>query len=65
GEETFVDLNTEIPVRLMYHTAYLGDDGRIHYAEDAYGWDNDIATALGYESKALAKRSARSADVGP
>ncbi|HEX2803399.1 MAG TPA: L,D-transpeptidase family protein, partial [Sphingomicrobium sp.] len=47
GEETFVDLNTEIPVRLMYHTAYLGDDGRIHYAEDAYGWDNDIATALG------------------
>jgi murein L,D-transpeptidase YcbB/YkuD len=65
GKETFVDLNKDIPVRLMYHTAYLGDDGRVHFAEDIYGWDNDVATALGYESRAPAKRKPQAEDVGP
>ena len=65
GKETFVKLNHEIPVRLMYHTAYLGDDGRIHFANDAYGWDNDVATALGYQSKAPTQFKANGADVGP
>lgn len=64
-KETFVDLKQEIPVRLMYHTAYLGDDGRLHFANDAYGWDNDVATALGYESKPTAKVDRRNGDVGP
>jgi murein L,D-transpeptidase YcbB/YkuD len=49
----------------MYHTAYLGTDGRVHFAEDVYGWDNDIATALGYPSKAAASFKATSTDVGP
>ncbi len=65
GKETFVKLNHEIPVRLMYHTAYLGDDGRIHFANDAYGWDNDVATALGYQTKAPTRFKANGADVGP
>jgi murein L,D-transpeptidase YcbB/YkuD len=65
GDETFVKLNHEIPVRLMYHTAYLGDDGRIHFAADVYGWDNDVATALGYQTKAPVKRSIEPADLGP
>jgi murein L,D-transpeptidase YcbB/YkuD len=65
GDETFVDLNKEIPVRLMYHTAYLGDDGRIHFAQDVYGWDNDVATALGYESRQPARAKTRGGDIGP
>jgi murein L,D-transpeptidase YcbB/YkuD len=65
GEETFVKLKHEIPVRLMYHTAYLGDDGRIHFAADVYGWDNDVATALGYQSKAPAQFKANGEDLGP
>ncbi len=65
GEETFVDLNHDIPVRLMYHTAYLGTDGRVHFAEDVYGWDNDVATALGYATKAPTKRATRAGDIGP
>ena len=65
GKETFVKLNHEIPVRLLYHTAWLGTDGRIHFAADAYGWDNDVATALGYQTKAPAKAGARAEDVGP
>lgn len=65
GKETFVKLNHEIPVRLMYHTAYLGDDGRIHFAQDAYGWDNDVATALGYQTKAPPKSQNNAGDLGP
>jgi murein L,D-transpeptidase YcbB/YkuD len=65
GKETFVELKTQIPVRLLYHTAWLGDDGRIHFADDAYGWDNDVATALGYPTKAPTKRQKRAGDIGP
>jgi murein L,D-transpeptidase YcbB/YkuD len=65
GEETFVKLNHEIPVRLMYHTAYLGNDGRLHFAQDVYGWDNDVATALGYQTKAPVKSTGAASDIGP
>jgi murein L,D-transpeptidase YcbB/YkuD len=65
GKETFVKLNHEIPVRLMYHTAWLGDDGRIHYADDAYGWDNDVAGALGYAKVERSHAKVESTDIGP
>ncbi|MBA3577601.1 MAG: L,D-transpeptidase family protein [Sphingomonas sp.] len=65
GDQTFVDLNAEIPVRLVYHTAFLGDNGRVQYAQDAYGWDNDVATALGYEARRVARVQHRAGDVGP
>lgn len=64
-KETQVQLPKEIPVRLLYHTAYLGDDGRVHYAEDVYGWDNEVATALGYETREVKKRDRKSEDFGP
>ena len=65
GNETFVALPKSIPVRLMYHTAYLGDDGRIHFANDVYGWDNDVATALGYANRAGRAQQQQSGDIGP
>lgn len=65
GKETFVKLKQEIPVRLLYHTAWLGTDGRLHFAADAYGWDNDVATALGYQNKARAQFKPSATDVGP
>jgi murein L,D-transpeptidase YcbB/YkuD len=66
GKETFVKLNHEIPVRLLYHTAYLGDDGRVHFADDAYGWDDDVAQALGYAKRQIGpKKTPGAADVGP
>lgn len=65
GDETFVALKTPIPVRLLYHTAWLGDDGRVHFAQDVYGWDNDVAAALGY-AKVQPKSFKRTAsDIGP
>jgi len=65
GKETFVKLNHEIPVRLMYHTAFLGQDGRVHFAADVYGWDNDVATALGYPTMQRSQAKTTSADIGP
>lgn len=65
GKETFVDLNRDIPVRLLYHTAWLGDDGRIHFAQDVYGWDNDVAAALGYAKVNRSGVRQKAADVGP
>ena len=65
GDETFVKLKTPIPVRLMYHTAWLGDDGRVHFAQDVYGWDNDVAAALGYASVQRSAFKRTAGDVGP
>jgi murein L,D-transpeptidase YcbB/YkuD len=65
GDETFVALKTPIPVRLMYHTAWLGDDGRVHFAQDVYGWDNDVAAALGYAKTQAPSFRRITGDVGP
>jgi murein L,D-transpeptidase YcbB/YkuD len=44
-EETFVKLPSEIPVRLLYHTAFW-DGSRIQFRPDVYGWDENVAKAL-------------------
>ena len=66
GDETFVDLNREIPVRLMYHTAYF-DGSRVQFRADAYGWDEDVARALGLKERERRSLSAhrRGSDFGP
>jgi murein L,D-transpeptidase YcbB/YkuD len=46
GKETTVPLPNKIPVRLLYHTAYL-DGGRVVFRGDPYGWDDKLAQALG------------------
>lgn len=46
GEESFVPLPSPIPVRLLYHTAFV-EDGRVVIVPDAYGWDDRVARALG------------------
>lgn len=72
-ETTFIDLGQEIPVRLLYHTAFL-DNGRLVFAPDIYGWDAKVAEALGLpvppasadaEQRAEARRRNRGSDVGP
>ena len=66
GDETFVDLGNEIPVRLLYHTAFLGSGGRVRFVDDVYGWDNDVAVALGYAARTIDRRPhTQGADVGP
>ena len=66
GKETYVKLKREIPVRLLYHTAYF-DGSRIQYRADIYGWDDEVARGLGYEKGPIRQKSAhrKGADVGP
>jgi murein L,D-transpeptidase YcbB/YkuD len=47
GETKVVELGHAIPVRLMHHTAYVDDQGRIVFTNDAYGWDDKLAAAMG------------------
>jgi murein L,D-transpeptidase YcbB/YkuD len=49
GGEKAIDLKARIPVRLLYHTAYA-DGGRVLFRADPYGWDEDLARALGMQA---------------
>jgi len=44
-DETFVKLPREIPVRLLYQTAFW-DGSRVQFRRDVYGWDENVAKAL-------------------
>jgi murein L,D-transpeptidase YcbB/YkuD len=44
-DEAFIQLPNEIPVRLLYQTAFW-DGSRIQFRPDVYGWDENIAKAL-------------------
>jgi murein L,D-transpeptidase YcbB/YkuD len=46
GKTAVVNVN-ELPVRLLYHTAYVDGAGQVVYRPDAYGWDAELAKALG------------------
>jgi murein L,D-transpeptidase YcbB/YkuD len=45
-KETGVPLPNKIPVRLIYHTAFL-DGTKVVFRGDPYGWDDRLAQALG------------------
>ena len=64
-QEGYVKLKKEVPVRLMYRTAFV-DDGQVKLVDDAYGWDDDVAYALGYVRRPpRAKVKHVDGDVGP
>lgn len=66
GEETFVDLDRNIPVRLVYHTAFVGQDGKVAFRTDPYGWDEEVAERLGLGGGGGKRRvSSHIGDVGP
>lgn len=64
GKETFVDLPHDIPVRLMYHSAFW-DGSRVRFRADAYGWDEDVAVALGFDKNGRRTLRTQRGDVGP
>ena len=65
GDETFVDIADNIPVRLLYFTAYTGGSGEVRYRIDAYGWDDRVAKALGYEAREGRRLHRHVGDLGP
>lgn len=48
NDESFIKLPRPIPVRLLYETAFW-DGSRVQFRPDAYGWDDNLAKALGLE----------------
>ncbi|HEX8263440.1 MAG TPA: L,D-transpeptidase family protein [Allosphingosinicella sp.] len=63
-KETAVELSSKIPVRLMYHSAYLAG-GRVVFRTDPYGWDDKLAAALGLGGQVRPRVKTHVADVGP
>lgn len=64
-QEGHVKMKTEIPVRLMYRTAFV-DGGKVKLVDDPYGWDDDVAYALGYVRRPpRARQKQAGGDVGP
>ena len=46
GDETEVPLERPIPVHLMYMTSWVDHTGTLHFREDVYGRDEELARAL-------------------
>lgn len=65
-EQSFVKLPDEIPVRLLYRTAFW-DGSKIKFARDIYGWDQNVAKALGLAPGRPQKidQPESSDDIGP
>lgn len=65
GDESFVKLKQQIPVRLLYRTAYY-DGSMVRLVPDIYGWDDPIAAKLGLGAVPPRRRAGRlNVDVGP
>ncbi|HEX8123984.1 MAG TPA: L,D-transpeptidase family protein [Allosphingosinicella sp.] len=63
-EETPVELGNKIPVRLLYHSAYL-DGGRVVFRTDPYAWDDKVAAALGLPGQIRPRVKTKIDDIGP
>ncbi|HEY6048465.1 MAG TPA: L,D-transpeptidase family protein, partial [Sphingomicrobium sp.] len=65
-DQTFIKLPQEIPVRLLYHTAFW-DGSRVQFRPDVYGWDENIAKALEFAPGPPVKieQPESSDDIGP
>jgi murein L,D-transpeptidase YcbB/YkuD len=65
-DNKFIELPREIPVRLLYQTVFW-DGSRVQFRPDIYGWDNNIAKALGLAQGAPIRieQPESSDDIGP
>lgn len=64
GDENYVKLRREIPVRMLYHTAFW-DGRKVAFVPDIYGWDDDVARAMKLERGQPRPKFHRQEDVGP
>jgi murein L,D-transpeptidase YcbB/YkuD len=64
GKETNVPLKQRIPVRLLYHSAFV-DGGRVLFRPDPYGWDDKLAQALGFGGPLRHREIKHIHEIGP
>lgn len=62
--QRWIPLPREIPVRLLYQTAFV-ENGQVRIVRDVYGRDDRVAVALGFPARQRAARATGPADVGP
>lgn len=65
GNYEIVDLPRKIPVRLLYHNAFVADDGTVAFRTDPYGWNDVVAVKLGYSDAKTRHAKAEVIDIGP
>lgn len=65
GEETFVSLPREIPVRLFYQTVLFDEAGEPVIRADPYGWNDRVSAALGFPAHEGYRLRPSNSDVGP
>ena len=66
GKTREVDLGEAIPVRLLYHTAHVDEDGQVAVVPDVYGWNDKLAAALDFHAVAAdGSGEAPDVDLGP
>ncbi|NEX93903.1 L,D-transpeptidase family protein [Caulobacter sp. 17J65-9] len=66
GKTERVELGRSVPVRLLYHTVFVDADGRVAFRPDVYGWDDDLARAMGVKGRdKLAAAADVTAPLGP
>ena len=58
-------MKKQIPVRLLYYTVFLDPQGKLRFRTDVYGWDTDVAVALGRPQATRHKLRRQSGDIGP
>jgi murein L,D-transpeptidase YcbB/YkuD len=63
-QEAYVKLKSQIPVRLLYHTAFW-DGSHLQFRPDVYGWDDNVAAALGLVRGVSWQPVQQSGDIGP
>jgi murein L,D-transpeptidase YcbB/YkuD len=64
-KESFVPLDQEIPVRLLYQTVIFNDAGPPVIRADPYGWNDRVSAALGFPVKEIGRLRPSTSDIGP
>lgn len=65
GDETFVPLPREIPVRLFYQTVLFDEAGEPVIRADPYGWNDRVSAALGFPAHEGYRLRPSESDVAP
>lgn len=65
GEETYVPLPRQIPVRLLYRTVLFDPAGEPVVRDDPYGWNDRVAAALGFSASGGRHVLTGAGDLGP
>ena len=46
GKEKFVHINTPVTVLITYYTSWIDEQGVLHFADDIYGHDRQMAKKM-------------------